>query len=96
MRYLDRVRDDKIPFYDKLPKESNFYKHYVSNLASTKFGQATVETVKNEENMLREVGESIQKVVADQKEAIRHMPYTRSPTKQEKEAGKSLWQELSA
>jgi len=29
---LEEVKDKKIPFYEKLPKDSPFYKHYVSIL----------------------------------------------------------------
>ena len=45
-----------------------FYKHYVSNLFTGKIHQTTVETAKNEENLLKEVGENIQKVRADEED----------------------------
>jgi hypothetical protein len=53
------LREEKIPFYEKLPKDSVFYKHYISNLFTGKIYQTTVETAKNEENLLKEVGENI-------------------------------------
>ena len=96
VRDLDRIRDSKIPDHEKLPKESNFYKHYVSNLYTNKFGQTTCETVKHEETTLREVAESIQKVKTDERESKKFKPYNRTPSKREREASKSLWQELSA
>jgi hypothetical protein len=33
---LALVKDSKIPFYEKLPKESQFYKHYMNLLFTNK------------------------------------------------------------
>ncbi len=33
---LEIIKDAKIPFYEKLPKDSPFYKHYVSVLYATR------------------------------------------------------------
>jgi hypothetical protein len=32
MAKLEKVKDSKTPFYEKLPKDSAFYKHYMSIL----------------------------------------------------------------
>lgn len=90
--YLDKVRDNKIPFYEKLNKDSNFYKHFISNMYTNRFRQTTAETIKNEEQMLHEVAEIIPKVRISEKD-------TKTPkkkTQREIQAEKSLWQEMSA
>ena len=33
---LEEVKDSKIPFYEKLPKNSPFYKHYMSVLFASR------------------------------------------------------------
>lgn len=37
---LEKIKDDKIPFYEKLPKESSFYKHYMQLLFTGKLETA--------------------------------------------------------
>lgn len=36
MSFLYAVKDIKIPFYDKLPKDNQFYKHFMQNLNHNK------------------------------------------------------------
>jgi len=36
VRKLEIIKDKKIPFYEKLPKESPFYKHYMSVLFASR------------------------------------------------------------
>jgi len=36
LAFLEQIKDAKIPFYEKLPKDSPFYKHYMHLLHSQK------------------------------------------------------------
>lgn len=56
---LDKIRDDKIPYYEKLPHDSVFYRHKISYMQSNKITVAAIETAKDEKNLLKEVGELI-------------------------------------
>jgi hypothetical protein len=97
VRTLDRIREEKIPFHEKLPKDSIFYKHLMSNIYTAKFAQQTVQTAKYEENQMKEVGEVIHKVRSEEygtPEKVKRP--ARKPSQKEREAMKSLWQELSA
>jgi len=75
------LREEKIPFYEKLPKDSIFYKHYVSNLFTGKIHQTTVETAKTEENLLKEVGENIQRVRPDEEDVKKAKQAVRKPSR---------------
>ena len=44
VKMLDKLIDDKTPFWEKLPKESIFYKHFMSNMYTTKIDTTTRET----------------------------------------------------
>jgi len=37
---LLQIKDAKIPFYDKLPKDNQFYRHFMQNLAATRIRDA--------------------------------------------------------
>ena len=37
---LEQVKDEKTPFYEKLPKDSAFYKHYISLLQSSRMQES--------------------------------------------------------
>lgn len=37
---LLQIKNDKIPFFDKLPKDNQFYAHYMQNLAATRIREA--------------------------------------------------------
>lgn len=56
---LDKIREDKIPYYEKLPKDCVFYRHKISSMFTTKINVAAFETAKDEKNLLKEVGEVI-------------------------------------
>lgn len=60
--WLDRVKDEKIPYYEKLNKNSTFYKHLMSNLYTDKVEQTGKEATRNEQTLLHEVAETIPKV----------------------------------
>ena len=32
LTYLYQLKDQKVPFYEKLPKDNQFYKHFVCNM----------------------------------------------------------------
>lgn len=42
---LEIIKDGKIPFYEKLPKDSAFYKHYMSVLYQARLQEATTKKV---------------------------------------------------
>ena len=49
---LQAIKDSKIPFYEKLPKDSTFYKHYMSVLYQTRLHDATSKKVLEDRAML--------------------------------------------
>ncbi len=42
---LEVIKDAKIPFYEKLPKDSPFYKHYMSVLYAARMQETTSKKV---------------------------------------------------
>ena len=42
---LEIIKDGKIPFYEKLPKDSAFYKHYMSVLYQARLQEVTSKKV---------------------------------------------------
>ena len=42
---LDIIKDAKIPFYEKLPKDSPFYKHYMSVLFASRMQETAAKKV---------------------------------------------------
>lgn len=51
IRKLDIIRDSKIPFYEKIPKDSPFYKHYISVLYQARLVEATSKKVLEDRSM---------------------------------------------
>ena len=49
---LEIVKDKKIPFYEKLPKDSPFYKHYMSVLTASRLQEAASLKVLEDRDML--------------------------------------------
>jgi hypothetical protein len=49
---LEVIRDAKIPFYEKLPKESPFYKHYMSVLYAGRMQEAAAKKILEDRNLL--------------------------------------------
>jgi hypothetical protein len=64
---LDKIRDSKIPFYEKLPKDSSFYKHYMHLLYTRKIDQVADTTAKEDRYLLRDVGDKITKPLNESK-----------------------------
>ena len=48
---LEIIKDAKIPFYEKLPKDSPFYKHYMSVLYAARMQEATAKKVVEDRSM---------------------------------------------
>ena len=59
MCYLEAIKDSKIPFYEKLPKDSQFYLHYMKLLQSQKIGEASKDQVSLEKQTMNEVKQAI-------------------------------------
>jgi len=47
------VKDAKIPFYEKLPKDSPFYQHYMSVLFAARMQEAAARKVLEDRNFLQ-------------------------------------------
>lgn len=47
---LEVIKDAKIPFYEKLPKDSPFYKHYMSVLYAARMQETTTKKVIEDRN----------------------------------------------
>lgn len=86
VKMLDKLIDDKTPFWEKLPKESIFYKHFMSNMYTTKIDTTTRETAYVDKSKLREASEEVHRV---SRSDIR-TPFKREPSRQEREASRSL------
>jgi len=56
---LEKIKDAKIPFYEKLPKDSAFYKHYMSVLQQTRLKDATAKKVLEDRTMLMNAAAAI-------------------------------------
>jgi hypothetical protein len=49
---LEIIKDQKIPFYEKLPKDSPFYKHYMSVLFTGRMQEAAARKVLEDRTFL--------------------------------------------
>jgi hypothetical protein len=56
---LEAIKDSKIPFYEKLPKDSAFYKHYMSVLYQARIQEATSKKVLEDRAVLINAAASI-------------------------------------
>ena len=56
---LEIIKDGKIPFYEKLPKDSAFYKHYMSVLYQARLQEATSKKVLEDRSMLSNAAATI-------------------------------------
>ena len=52
---LEVIKDAKIPFYEKLPKDSPFYKHYMSVLYAARIQEAAAKRVIEDRQLLMSV-----------------------------------------
>ncbi len=56
---LEIIKDAKIPFYEKLPKDSPFYKHYMSVLYAARMQENTAKKVIEDRQMFQKASETI-------------------------------------
>ncbi len=56
---LEIIKDAKIPFYEKLPKESPFYKHYMSVLYAARMQEAAAKKILEDRNLLQSAAATI-------------------------------------
>ena len=59
MAKLEVIKDAKIPFYEKLPKESPFYKHYMSVLYAARMQEGTAKKVIEDRQIFQKAAENI-------------------------------------
>ena len=53
------VKDQKIPFYEKLPKGSQFYSHYMNMMYVDKIHGASTDLKVSEQHMMKEIKDEI-------------------------------------
>jgi len=58
---LDKMKNAKIPYYDKIPKDSNFYKFIINKLLTTKLVTETRDKAREEKASLKDVNDKILK-----------------------------------
>jgi len=56
---LAQIKEEKIPFYEKLPKDSTFYKHYMNLLVTRAIDKSAVDKLDEDKTVLKEVNEKI-------------------------------------
>jgi hypothetical protein len=56
---LDKMKNAKIPYYDKIPKDSNFYKFIINKLLTTKLVTETRDKAREEKASLKDVNDKI-------------------------------------
>lgn len=90
IRIMDQIREDNIEDHEKLPKDSDFYKHFMNNIYTSEFMRRTAH-----DSLLKEVGQTITRL-GDYETPEKAKRAPRQPSQREREAMKTLWQELSA
>jgi hypothetical protein len=58
---LSDIKDSKIPFYEKLPKDSLFYKHIIASMASKSLNKQVGQKASDDAALLQEVNNRILK-----------------------------------
>ena len=61
MIFLLRLKFYKIPFHEKLPKDSQFYRHYVNNLNVRKLKESTNNIIDRNGMLFRDAIEVIER-----------------------------------
>lgn len=54
VKILDKLIDEKTPYWEKLPKDTVFYKHLMSNMYTTKINTTAKETAQIDKSNLNE------------------------------------------
>ena len=57
--FLLRIKDAKIPFYEKLPKDNQFYRHYMNGLQFTNMSHKMEDVIEQDKNLFEEAAETI-------------------------------------
>lgn len=84
---LEQIKDSKIPFYEKLPKDSQFYRHYMNCMQTTKLGEAANDQVKLDQQIMHDVNDEIRLGMSPPKKSKQQLIYdpiktpSKSPTK---------------
>ena len=66
------MKNAKIPYYDKIPKDSNFYKFIISKLTTTKLVAEARDKAREEKASLKDVNDKILKPTLEFAEIQRH------------------------
>ncbi|MFO0118273.1 MAG: hypothetical protein ACK521_11900 [bacterium] len=66
------MKNAKIPYYDKLPKNSTFYKFIISKLLTTKLVDETKDKAREEKASLKDIKENILKPTLEYAEIQRN------------------------
>ena len=53
------VRDSKIPFYEKLPKDCTYYKHFIQQQVTSEIERLAVKQVREDKELLVEIANSL-------------------------------------
>ena len=56
---LHRVRDEKIPDHEKLPKDCIFYKHFLQVEANSRIERAAKEQITEDKKLLAEIAQEL-------------------------------------
>jgi len=57
--FLLQLKDSKIPFYEKIPKQHNFYTHYIQSLKAQRMLQAANDKMEEDRMKFNEASEKI-------------------------------------
>jgi len=74
--FLLQVKDQKIPFYEKIPKSNVFYTHYIEQLKAQRMAQAAQD--KAEEDRMKFEGASEKMYLDKEQSYLQNSPKSRS------------------
>jgi hypothetical protein len=57
--FLLRIKEAKIPFYEKLPKDHQFYKHFMATIGTKRMKDAANIKVEEDRNLFEDAGVKI-------------------------------------
>lgn len=59
LKFLLQIKDAKIPFYEKLPKDNQFYRHYMNGLNFTNMSNKMEDAIAQDKQLFAEAAETI-------------------------------------
>lgn len=65
---LLQIKNDKIPFFDKLPKDNQFYAHYMQNIAASKMKEIAQQQAEDDSTLFQI---AIEELDRDREKAVR-------------------------